>query len=145
MTGKRWGRIGDAPVIGAGTYADDVACAVSATGTGEFFIRLAAAHEICARLRYTGESAQNVADSVMAELGQMGGDGGVILVTPDGQAVFSFNTPGMYRARANSDGMKEVAIFRDDGPGGIAPPKSAEPAVDVPAEPAPEPKIEPAL
>lgn len=114
LTGKRWGRIGDSPVIGAGTYADDRACAVSATGSGEFFIREGVAHEICARLRFTGESAQVAADKVMAETGALGGDGGVIVVTPDGQAVFSFNTPGMYRARGTSAGRHEVAIFRDD-------------------------------
>jgi beta-aspartyl-peptidase (threonine type) len=114
MTGKRWGRIGDSPVIGAGTYADDRACAVSATGSGEFFIREGVAHEICARLRFTHETAQVAADTVMAETGVLGGDGGVIVVTPDGQAVFSFNTPGMYRARGTSQGLHEVAIFRDD-------------------------------
>lgn len=145
MTGKRWGRIGDAPVIGAGTYADDRACAVSATGTGEYFIREGVAHEICARMRFTGESAQTAADTVMLEVGEMGGDGGVIVIAPDGQSAFSFNTPGMYRARANSDGLKEVAIFREDGPSGLAPSKATEPPVDVPTEPAPAPKIEPKL
>lgn len=144
LTGKRWDRIGDAPVIGAGTYADDRACAVSTTGTGEYFIREGVAHEICARLRFTGESAQVAADTVLLETGEMGGDGGVIVVTPDGQAVYSFNTPGMYRARANSEGMREVAIFRDDGPGGIAPPKAPEPAVEPASQP-PAPKIEPKL
>ncbi|MFN3515603.1 MAG: isoaspartyl peptidase/L-asparaginase family protein [Novosphingobium sp.] len=145
LTGKRWGRIGDAPVIGAGTYADDRACAVSATGTGEYFIRLGVAHEICMRLRFTGESAQVAADTVLSELGEIGGDGGVILVTPDGQAVYSFNTPGMYRGRANSEGLREVAIFREDGPGGIAPPKVEQPASTDPAPTETEaaPKIEP--
>ena len=128
VTGKRWGRVGDAPVIGAGTYADDRACAVSATGTGEFFIREGVAHEICARIRFTGESAQVAAETVMLETGEMGGDGGVIVVTPDGQATYAFNTPGMYRGRATSDGVKEVAIYRDDGPGGIAPPRVPDPA-----------------
>ncbi|MFM5922796.1 MAG: isoaspartyl peptidase/L-asparaginase family protein [Novosphingobium sp.] len=145
LTGKRWGRVGDSPVIGAGTYADDRACAVSATGTGEFFIREGVAHEICARIRFTGESPKTAADTVMGEVGEMGGDGGVIVIAPDGQSAFSFNTEGMYRARANSDGMKEVAIFRDDGPGGIEPPKVIEPAAPPPAEPAPAPKIEPRL
>lgn len=144
VTGKRWGRVGDTPVIGAGTYADDRACAVSATGTGEYFIREAVAHEICARMRFTGESPQIAADTVMLEVGEMGGDGGVIVIAPDGQSAFSFNTLGMYRARANSDGLKEVAIFREDGPGGIAPPKVAEPA-PPPTESVAEPKIEPAL
>lgn len=149
LTGKRWGRIGDSPVIGAGTYADDRACAVSATGTGEFFIREGVAHEICARIRFTGESPKVAADTVMLEVGEMGGDGGVIVIAPDGQSAFSFNTEGMYRARANSQGLKEVAIFRDDGPGGIAPPKQPEPEpaaeTPAPAEPAPAPKIEPQL
>ncbi len=147
LTGKRWDRVGDTPVIGAGTYADDRACAVSATGTGEFFIREGAAHEICARLRFTGESAQVAADTVMLETGEMGGDGGVIVVTPDGQAVYAFNTPGMYRGRANSDGLKEIAIYRDDGPGGLVPPRAVEPEPAAPVEPAPAsaPKIEPKL
>ncbi|WP_374407946.1 isoaspartyl peptidase/L-asparaginase family protein [Pelagerythrobacter sp.] len=114
MTGKRWGRIGDSPVIGAGTYADDRACAVSATGWGEFFIRAGVAHAICDRMLLAGEGVQQAADTVMADVAQMGGDGGVIAVSKDGEAVFSFNTPGMYRARANSSGMSEVAIFAED-------------------------------
>lgn len=114
LTGKRWGRIGDAPVIGAGTYADDRACAVSATGSGEYFIREGVAHEICARLRFRKESAQKAADTVIAEVGGLGGDGGVIVVTPRGEAVFSFNTPGMYRARANSAGLHQVAVFKGE-------------------------------
>jgi beta-aspartyl-peptidase (threonine type) len=111
LTGKRWGRIGDSPVIGAGTYADDRACAVSATGTGEFFIRAGVAHEICARMRLLGEDARTAADAVIADVGALGGDGGVIVAAPGGGTVFAFNTPGMYRARADSGGMREVAIF----------------------------------
>ncbi|GMN02075.1 isoaspartyl peptidase/L-asparaginase family protein [Erythrobacter sp. MTPC3] len=129
MTGKRWGRIGDAPVIGAGTYADNRACAVSATGWGEYFIRVGVAAEICSRIRMVraqqafksgGEHrewleregyAQGIADAVMKEVKDLGGDGGVILVTPEGQALYSFNTTGMYRGRATSDGLNEVAIF----------------------------------
>ena len=111
MTGKRWGRIGDAPVIGAGTYADNRSCAVSATGWGEYFIRVGVAHEICARLRMGADGAQAIADDVMADVAELGGDGGVILVTPAGEALFSFNTSGMYRGRATSDGVSEVAIF----------------------------------
>jgi beta-aspartyl-peptidase (threonine type) len=114
LTGKRWGRIGDSPVIGAGTYADDRACAVSATGTGEFFIRAGVAHEICARMRMLGEGAQVAADAVIAEVGALGGDGGVIVATPGGATVFSFNTSGMYRGRADSSGLREVAIFAAD-------------------------------
>jgi len=111
LTGKRWGRIGDSPVIGAGTYADDRACAVSATGAGEYFIRAGVAHEICARMRLLGEDAQTAADAVIAEVGALGGDGGVIVAEPGGRTVFAFNTPGMYRGRADSGGAREVAIF----------------------------------
>lgn len=114
LTGKRWGRIGDSPVIGAGTYADDRACAVSATGAGEYFIRVGVAHEIGARMRQLGEDAQAAADAVIAEVGALGGDGGVIVAASDGTTVFALNTPGMYRGRADSGGMREVAIFAGD-------------------------------
>lgn len=114
LTGKRWGRIGDSPIIGAGNYADDRACAVSATGAGEFFIRAGVAHEICARMRLRGEDARTAADAVIAEVGELGGDGGVIVAAPDGTTAFAFNTPGMYRGRADSAGLREVAIF--EGP-----------------------------
>jgi len=139
MTGKRWGRIGDAPVIGAGTYADNRSCAVSATGWGEYFIRVGVAQEICTRLRmvYAQEAfktggalteahrewlaeqgiEQKTADAVMAEVKKLGGDGGIILVTPAGDAIYSFNTSGMYRGRKTSEGVNEVAIFRE----GMAP------------------------
>ena len=114
LTGKRWGRIGDSPVIGAGNYADNRACAVSATGAGEFFIRLGVAHEICARMRMLGDDAKAAADHVIGELGELGGTGGVIVTAPDGTATFSFNTPGMYRGRATSAGEKYVAIYGDE-------------------------------
>ncbi len=113
LTGKRWGRIGDSPVIGAGNYADDRACAVSATGAGEYFIRAGVAHEICARIRLKGETAQTAADAVMAEVGTLGGTGGVIVVTPKGESVHSFNSPGMYRGMASEKG-RSVAIFGDE-------------------------------
>jgi L-asparaginase / beta-aspartyl-peptidase len=113
LTGKRWGRIGDTPLIGAGTYADDRAGAVSATGAGEYFIRAAAAHEICARMRMLGESAAVAADKVIADIGALGGSGGVILVTPEGDAAWAFNTPGMYRGLASAEGRR-VAIYADE-------------------------------
>jgi beta-aspartyl-peptidase (threonine type) len=113
ITGKRWGRIGDSPLIGSGTWADDRSCAVSATGSGEYFIRAAVAHEIAARMRYLGESGQAAADAVIADVGALGGNGGVILVTPAGEPVFSFNSEGMYRGIANPDG-RTVAIYGDE-------------------------------
>ena len=135
MTGKRWGRIGDAPIIGAGTYADNRSCAVSATGWGEFFIRVGVAQEICTRLRLSSETSledlaeeneaggdvqltdaliQRVSDAVLEEVADLGGDGGVIVVAPSGAAIYSFNTAGMYRGRATSEGMNEVAIFGEE-------------------------------
>ena len=111
MTGKRWGRIGDSPIIGAGTYADNRACAVSATGSGEYFIRANVASEICARMRLAGDGAQVAADGVIADMGSLGGTGGVIVAAPNGEVIFSFNTSGMYRARATHTGASEVAIF----------------------------------
>ena len=113
LTGKRWGRIGDTPLIGAGTYADDRAGAVSATGAGEYFIRAAAAHEICARMRMLGESAAVAADKVIGEVGSLGGSGGVIVATPAGDAAWAFNTPGMYRGLASAEGRR-VAIYADE-------------------------------
>ncbi len=114
LTGKRWGRIGDSPVIGAGTYADDRAGAVSATGAGEYFIRTAAAKAICDRILLLGESAQAAADAVIGEIGALGGDGGVIVAGADGSTAFALNTAGMYRGRADSEGLREVAIFGEE-------------------------------
>lgn len=114
MTGKRWGRIGDAPIIGAGIYAENGACAVSATGWGEFFIRVGVARTICARMSMKGESAQAAADATLADVARLGGDGGVIVVGANGDAVFAMESPGMYRGRATSTGVNEVAIFKDE-------------------------------
>jgi beta-aspartyl-peptidase (threonine type) len=113
LTGKRWDRIGDSPVIGAGTYADDRGCAVSATGAGEYFIRAGVAHEICARIRLKGESARAAADTVLGEVAELGGNGGVIVVTPKGETIYSFDTPGMYRGMADAKG-RSTAIFGDE-------------------------------
>lgn len=114
LTGKRWGRIGDVPILGAGTYADDRACAVSATGAGEYFIRVGVAHEICARMRLSGTALQQAADEVLGEVKQLGGSGGVIVIAPDGVSGFSFNTEGMYRGRVSSDGQREIGIYNDE-------------------------------
>lgn len=115
LTGKRWGRIGDSPLIGAGTYADDRAGAVSATGSGEYFIRAGAAHEICARVRMLGETIQQAADFVLQdELKTMGGDGGVIIVGADGEVGWSFNTPGMFRGCVGAGAAAVIAVYEDE-------------------------------
>jgi beta-aspartyl-peptidase (threonine type) len=112
---KRWGRVGDSPVIGAGTYASNQSCAVSATGTGEYFLRLTVAREVCALVQYKGLKLQQAADDVIhKELEAIHGDGGVIAITPDGQMAWSFNTPGMYRARLAEGGTMEIAIYHDE-------------------------------
>ena len=113
LTGKRWGRIGDSPIIGAGTYADDRGCAVSATGAGEYFIRVGVAHAISDAVRIGHEDAQEAADAAMADVAALGGSGGVIVVTPAGEGVFSFNTPGMYRGQASPAG-RSVALYGDE-------------------------------
>ncbi|WBO22356.1 isoaspartyl peptidase/L-asparaginase family protein [Sphingomonas abietis] len=114
LTAKRWGRIGDSPLIGAGTYADDRAAAISCTGSGEHFIRIGLSHELCARLRLSGDSLETAEADLLAELGQLGGKGGFIAVTPDGQAQWCFNTPGMYRGVVGDGRAAEVAIYGDE-------------------------------
>jgi beta-aspartyl-peptidase (threonine type) len=112
MTNKRWGRVGDSPIIGAGTYADNDSCAVSATGSGEFFIRAVVAHEICARVRLSGVSAAKAAhDVIQGKLKEIGGDGGVIVVDKDGALSLEFNTEGMFRGARDSKGRREVEIY----------------------------------
>jgi beta-aspartyl-peptidase (threonine type) len=114
MTGKRYGRVGDSPIIGAGTYADNGSCAISATGHGEYFIRTAVAHDICARVAYGGATLQQAADAVvMGRLAKMGGEGGIIAVDASGQVVMSFNSEGMFRGARSSGGKREIAIYRD--------------------------------
>ncbi|HEX8389331.1 MAG TPA: isoaspartyl peptidase/L-asparaginase [Sphingomonas sp.] len=117
VTGKRWDRIGDSPVVGAGTWADDRACAVSCTGSGEQFLRVGAAHAIAARMRYAGEDAGAAADAVLAEVVELGGTGGVIVVTPEGTGLWRFTTPGMYRGRVSSGTEPETALYRDRSAG----------------------------
>ncbi|MBI2380554.1 MAG: isoaspartyl peptidase/L-asparaginase [Gammaproteobacteria bacterium] len=114
MTNKKWGRVGDSPIIGAGTYADNGGCAVSATGHGEFFIRAAVAHEICAQVKYAGKSLQAAAEAVvMDQLKAMGGEGGVIALDAKGLPALVFNSAGMYRGSVVSGGEPRIAIFRD--------------------------------
>lgn len=112
MTNKRWGRVGDVPVIGAGTWADPQ-CGVSATGWGEFFIRLAVAHDICARMAYRGDHLAAAAeDVVMKRVPDLGGDGGIIALDARGNMALTFNTSGMYRAWIRPDGSRGTAIFK---------------------------------
>ncbi len=112
---KKWGRVGDSPIIGAGTYASNQSCAVSATGTGEYFIRLGVAREVCNLVYFKGMPVQQAADEVIhKELESLHGDGGVIALTPDGKMAWSFNTPGMYRARQAEGGKAEVEIYGDE-------------------------------
>ncbi len=112
---KRWGRVGDSPIIGAGTYASNQSCAVSATGTGEYFIRLTVARTVCALVEYKGMKLQDAADQVIhKELTGMHGDGGVIAIAPNGEMAWSFNTPGMYRARQSEGGKLEIGIYNDE-------------------------------
>lgn len=113
ITAKRWGRVGDSPLIGAGTYADNRAAAISATGSGEYFIRAVAAHEVAARIRLSGDSLQQAIDGVLADIASLGGKGGLIAVGPDGEAAWGFTTPAMYRGMADESG-RTVGIYSDD-------------------------------
>jgi L-asparaginase / beta-aspartyl-peptidase len=113
MTGKRFQRIGDSPIIGAGTYADDRSCAVSATGHGEIFIRAAVAHDICARMRYGGRGIGEAAREVIfGELAALGGEGGVIAIDAQGEIAMEFNSEGMFRACRKAGEETQVAIYR---------------------------------
>jgi beta-aspartyl-peptidase (threonine type) len=115
MTNKRWGRVGDSPIIGAGTYADNRSCAVSATGHGEYFIRATVARDICARVQFTGVPLQQAAyQVVMQQLVEMGASGGIIAIDPRGNISLTYNTPGMYRASVDVNGKVTVAIFGDE-------------------------------
>ncbi|SHG14591.1 beta-aspartyl-peptidase (threonine type) [Microbulbifer donghaiensis] len=114
MTAKRYGRIGDSPVIGAGTFADNDSCAVSATGHGEYFIRYNVAADICARVEYQGKSVAEAADEVINKvLLPVGGTGGVIVLDAEGNMALTFNTKGMYRASRSSSQPAKIAIFRE--------------------------------
>ena len=113
MTGKQYSRIGDSPIIGAGTYADGRSCAVSATGHGEMFIRAAVAHDICSRMRFGGRDLETaVREVVLEELPALGGDGGVIAIDPRGEIAMEFNSEGMFRASRRSGEEARIAIYR---------------------------------
>lgn len=113
MTGKRYQRVGDSPIIGAGTYADDRSCAVSATGHGEIFIRAAVAHDICARMRFGGRNlAAAVREVVLEELPALGGEGGVIAIDANASIAIEFNSEGMFRASRKQGEQAKIAIYR---------------------------------
>ncbi len=115
MTNKRWGRVGDSPIIGAGTYAENATCAVSSTGHGEYFIRGVIAHDIAARMRYLDASVQEAAHAViMDELTEMGGTGGVIALDAEGNVSMPFNTAGMYRGTVDEEGNVTIRIYGNE-------------------------------
>jgi beta-aspartyl-peptidase (threonine type) len=111
MTGKTPGRVGDSPIIGAGTYADNATCAVSATGHGEFFIRFGAAFEVAARLHHRGQPLQEACRAVINGLAELGGRGGVVAVDRNGNLALPFSTEGMYRGFVRADGLIRTAIW----------------------------------
>ena len=114
MTNKRFGRIGDSPMIGAGNYANNETCAISCTGSGEFFIRGVVAYDVACLIEHKGYSLQQAADEVINKrILKIGGDGGLIAVNAKGDIAMPFNTEGMYRGCRDSEGLKEISIYRD--------------------------------
>ena len=114
LTAKQWGRIGDSPLIGAGTYADDRSAAVSATGSGEYFIRAVAGHQLAERIRLGGQSLREALDGTLEDIRQLGGTGGLIAVSAAGEAAWGFTTRAMYRGVADAN-ARAVAIYADEG------------------------------
>ena len=114
LNAKPPGRVGDAPIIGAGTYADNASCAVSATGDGEYFIRASVARMICARVAMQDMSAEQAAQATLDEVMALGGTGGVIVLSHDGSVALSMNTEGMFRGRADASGARDVSINADE-------------------------------
>ena len=114
ITGKRWGRVGDSPIIGAGTYAEDKMCAVSATGDGEFFIRGSAARQLRDRMAWHGESVQSAANNTIADIGALGGEGAVIAMDAHGHVAFAMNSSGMYRGTIGSASPVHIAIYASE-------------------------------
>jgi beta-aspartyl-peptidase (threonine type) len=115
MTNKRFGRVGDSPIVGAGTYASNESCGISSTGHGEFFIRYTVAHDICARVAYKGMSVQAAADEVVQQvLKKAGGEGGVVGLDRAGNVAMSFNSSGMGRGYIGPDGKSVVKFTTED-------------------------------
>ena len=114
MSNKKFGRVGDSPIIGAGTYADNSTCAVSATGHGEYFIRGVVAHDLAAMMKYAGMSLSDAADTVIFhKLTEMGGTGGLIAIDAQGNIAMPFNTQGMYRGMIGTDGSVDIRLYAD--------------------------------
>ena len=114
MTNKKFGRVGDSPMIGAGTYANNKTCAISCTGSGEYFIRGVVAYDVSALMEYKGLSLEDAANEVIQNrILEIGGDGGLIALNQKGEIAMPFNTEGMYRACKNSDGMLEIKIYKE--------------------------------
>jgi len=113
LTAKQWGRIGDTPVLGAGTYADDRACAVSATGSGEYFIRAVAGHQLAERVRLANQPLPAALEAVLQDISDLGGTGGLIAVAPTGECAWGFTTRAMYRGVADAE-MRKVAIYANE-------------------------------
>jgi beta-aspartyl-peptidase (threonine type) len=114
LTGKRWGRVGDSPIIGAGTYAEDGVCAVSATGTGEFFIRASAARQVRDRIAWHREGVQSAADNTIKDIADMGGDGALVAMDARGHVAFAMNSPGMYRGSVGASTPGRTAIYASE-------------------------------
>jgi beta-aspartyl-peptidase (threonine type) len=114
MTNKKWGRIGDSPIIGAGTYANNSTCGISSTGSGEYFIRTVAAYQVSSLLENHNYDLKKAMSKVIHEkIGGIGGDGGMIGIDKNSNVVMDFNTPGMYRAFVNKDGEKEILLYEN--------------------------------
>ncbi len=116
IANKRFGRVGDSPIIGAGTYADNASCGVSATGSGEYFIRATAARSVCARMAFGRQGVKDAAEATIAHIGSIGGDGGLIALDAEGNHAFAMNTPGMYRGVLVAGQSPQTFIFKDDAP-----------------------------
>ncbi|MDT5063757.1 MAG: L-asparaginase / beta-aspartyl-peptidase [Acidobacteriota bacterium] len=113
ISNKKWGRVGDSPIIGAGTYANNRTCGVSATGDGEYFIRSVVAHDLSALMEYKGLSLKEAADVVIEKVDKLGGKGGLITIDKDGHIAMSFSTAGMYRGRVGADEQPVIEIYKD--------------------------------
>jgi len=114
MTNKKWGRIGDSPIIGAGTYANNNTCGISSTGSGEYFIRTVAAYQVSSLLENHDYDLEKAMSKVVHQkIGGIGGDGGMIGIDKNSNIVMDFNTPGMYRAYVNKDGQKQILLYKN--------------------------------